>query len=225
LSAAPLKLLYIHDPLCGWCYAAAPLVHAAAREGIDITLLGGALWPQPTTLPREMRLRIREADKRISAMTGQVFGEAYHEHLLPGDSLVLESRPPLAALLAVRALDPSLELAMLQAIQRAHYVEARRVVDPAVLTSLAEGLGLDREAFARAMQEAPVEQHVAEARALMRRTGVAGFPAAFLVDPDDPGALMAAPPQDFLGRPADYVSFLRQHGTVGRAAHRSSTTK
>jgi len=35
-------LHYFHDPLCGWCYAAAPLVTAAAAvPGVALKLHGG----------------------------------------------------------------------------------------------------------------------------------------------------------------------------------------
>ncbi len=37
-----IRLHYIHDPLCGWCYAAAPLAEAAAAvPGVEIVLHGG----------------------------------------------------------------------------------------------------------------------------------------------------------------------------------------
>ena len=38
------RLHYIYDPLCGWCYAVAPLVKAA-RTVIPITLHGGGMIP------------------------------------------------------------------------------------------------------------------------------------------------------------------------------------
>ncbi len=30
-------LHYVYDPLCGWCYAAEPLVRAAAKAGVELT--------------------------------------------------------------------------------------------------------------------------------------------------------------------------------------------
>ena len=49
-------LHYLYDPLCGWCYGAEPLAAAAENVvGLNLKLHAGALWPEPTQLPGEMR--------------------------------------------------------------------------------------------------------------------------------------------------------------------------
>jgi putative protein-disulfide isomerase len=154
-----------------------------------------------------MREQIRAADQRIAALTGQQFGREYHEHLLMSDELVLDSRPVLAAVLAARALGPEHELPMLEAIQRANYVEARHVVREPTLQQLAAQIGLDPEAFLQELHRAPVAEHVREARQLMAQTGTGGYPAAFVARPG--GTLRAVPPQESLGRPAHFVQALR----------------
>lgn len=38
-------LHYIYDPLCGWCYAAAPLISAARTvDGLSIQAHAGGMW-------------------------------------------------------------------------------------------------------------------------------------------------------------------------------------
>jgi putative protein-disulfide isomerase len=202
-----IRLHYIHDPLCGWCYAAAPLLAAAAAlPHCELHLQGGALWARPTILPPPLRAQIRAADQRISAMTGQVFGREYHERLLMSDELVLDSRPVLAAVLAARTFGAHSQLRMLEAIQRANYVEARHVVRESTLLELAEELGLDRDRFREEFASAPVDVHVRATRGLMARTGTAGYPAAFVETAD--GTLRAVPPQESLGHPARFVHAL-----------------
>lgn len=42
-------LHYIFDPLCGWCYGAAPLVEAARTvPGLAVASTAAACWPAPT---------------------------------------------------------------------------------------------------------------------------------------------------------------------------------
>ena len=73
---------------------------------------------------------------------------------------------------------------MMEAIQRAHYVDGRRVVQDQVLTGLAGDLGLDAVAFASALREGAVDQHIQQTRLLMDKHGLHGFPA-FLVQHGD----------------------------------------
>ena len=80
---------------------------------LDIELHGGALWPQPTQLPEQTRRYIQQADMRIAQMSGQKFGAPYHNGLLLDPTMVLYSRPTIAAVLAAQALDPDTALAML----------------------------------------------------------------------------------------------------------------
>ena len=75
-------LHYIHDPLCGWCYGAAPLVRAArgtARvqaHGAD--MMAGAAH---RTVTPESRQFAMTHDRRIAQASGQPFRQGYFEGL------------------------------------------------------------------------------------------------------------------------------------------------
>ncbi len=173
-------LHYIYDPLCGWCYGAEPLAQAAADvDDLEVALHGGGLWPEPTQLPDHMRNYISEADKRLAELSGQPMGERYKNELLFDPELILESAPTIRAVLAAESLGRK-GLAMLQAIQHAHYVDGRHVVRPEVLADLAGSIGLDSGAFKQAVDNVDVEQHIAQTRALMGQIGAQGFPTFVL---------------------------------------------
>src|SRR5690242_13576398 len=94
--------------MCGWCYAAEPLVSAVvAQLGNDLTfaLHGGGLFPQPTTLSAIYRRHIVEADRRIAALSGQTFSSAYFDGLLADPATVYDSTKPMAAILAATEID------------------------------------------------------------------------------------------------------------------------
>jgi putative protein-disulfide isomerase len=210
------KLHYIYDPLCGWCYGAEPLVRAAGGvEGLEIRLHGGNLWPAPTQLPEGTRRYIQQADARIAKLSGQPFGAAYLEGLLLDPTMVLESRPPTAAILAAESIDPGNALPMLHGIQRAHYVDGRRVVTPEVLASIAGERDIDRAAFEEALDRAPVEAHVNETHALMQRVGAQGFPT-FVLEVD--GALHGVPQAQFASDAQGFAGWLESAVRASRAA-------
>lgn len=209
-------LHYIYDPLCGWCYGAEPLAWAASKvDGLKLELHAGALWPQPTQLPEPTRRYIQQADARIAEMSGQPFGEPYLQQLLLDPSLVLDSRPVIAAVLAAQSLDPSKALPMLRAIQHAHYEHGKRVVEEATLVDIAASVGLGREAFATAYGNVPVDRHIAAARELMNNVGAQGFPT-FVLEID--GEWFAVPHGRFASAPAQFGEWLE-----GQLRARAST--
>jgi putative protein-disulfide isomerase len=201
-----MGLDYIYDPLCGWCYGAEPLVTAAAGvAGLELELHAGALFPEPTRLAPDMRRYIQQADRRVGELTGQRYGEAYLNGLLLDPTLVLDSRPPIAAMLAAESLDPAKALPMLRGIQHAHWEHGRRVIEREALLEVAAEVGFARDRFAAALDEVDGDAHVAATRDLMARIGAAGFPT-FVLEID--GRLEPAPHQQFSSDPAGFAKWL-----------------
>lgn len=203
-------LHYIHDPLCGWCYGAAPLVKAA-RAVLPVQAHGGGMMAGPARRPvtADLRAFVLPHDRRIAQRTGQPFGPAYADGLLHDTSAVLDSEPPIAAMLAADRL-AGRGLDMLARLQTAHYVEGRRIADGTVIEDLAEEIGLDRPAFAQALREAQaaqVQQHIGQTRALMRRLDVHGFPGFVL---EGEGGWRTVDIGPFLGQPQAFVDWLRR---------------
>lgn len=84
-----------------------PLLQAAATiAGLKIELHAGGLWMGSRRQPMGEALRdyVRPHDQRIEALTGQHFGERYFNELLLREGCLLDSEPPIRAVLAVTAL-------------------------------------------------------------------------------------------------------------------------
>lgn len=182
--SAPV-LHYIFDPLCGWCYAAAPLIAATSSiEGLQLELHGGGLLSGSARrkVTPELRSQIMGYDRRIAEVSGQPFGEAYFNGLLLNEEAVLDSTPPIAAILTAFACGKS-GLDMLAALQHAHYVEGRAVSSLICLLELGGRMGIEPEEFAtelnRQTQE-KVDGHIQQSRQLMRQVNGSGFPTMAL---------------------------------------------
>ena len=180
-----VKLHYIFDPLCGWCYAASPLLRALSERfgsQLKLALHPGLLFAQPRDIDPAYREHIISADQRIAALAGVDFGVSYIERVRNTAVLRYHSEPPAAAVLAVMAQRPELGLPMLEAIQRSHYVHGENVSDVATLSALALNLGLEAPAFAHALPLALAALPVAvdAARRLLDEVGGSGFPTLVL---------------------------------------------
>ena len=209
-----MTLHYIHDPLCGWCYGAAPLVQAA-RAVVSVRPHGGGMMSgsrrQPVT--PELRDYVMPHDRRIAALTGQPFGEAYLNGLLRDGSAVFDSTPPIAAMLAAEVM-AGRGLDLLARLQTAHYVEGRRIADRDVLVRMAAAIGLEPAAFARQLDDVvgePVRAHIAETCRLMAQVGAQGFPT-FVLERD--GAMTVTDLGEFIGHPDKLGEWLKDRGVA-----------
>ncbi|EKT59391.1 DsbA family protein [Providencia sneebia] len=201
-------LHYIYDPLCGWCYAASPLIEIAdAHPNIELVLHGGGMLAGESRLHMNAQFRehIKQSDKRITAMTGQVFGDDYLKMLEEPD-LVLDSAPPLQAILAAEKEQKA--LTMLRTLQHAHYVLGLHVNDPLVLAQLAQDIGLDEMQYQKNyahFQGAALDEHIGYSRQLLTQSGASGFPTLLVEQPDHWSRI---PLQNYLGDSEKWHRFL-----------------
>lgn len=202
-------LHYIYDPLCGWCYGAAPLVNAA-REVMPVVPHGGGMMigARRQTVTPQLRDYVKQNDARIAELSSQPFGEAYFDGLLRDTCAVFDSEPPTAAMLAAEALARR-GLDLLAQLQVAHYVQGRRIADRAVLIDVAAAIGIDSAAFAEAFDRQSgdvVQRHIDETRRLMAEVGVQSFPSLVLESGTQMERIDVSP---YLGRPQDFQDWLR----------------
>jgi putative protein-disulfide isomerase len=210
------RLHYVHDPLCGWCWAAAPLIEAA-RGLLPVQAHGGGLFMGHSrrTMGADWRAYVLPHDRRIAELSGQPFGAAY-DALLNDPAAWLDSEPPIAAMLAADRLG-SRGLELLARMQRAHYVEGRHIAKPTVLRELAEELGLGGEAFATAYSACigdATRTHVQASHALLARLGARGYPTLAL---EQDGRWEVVDVGRYLGRVGDWCEWLQ--GRASAPAH------
>ncbi|EKB17702.1 hypothetical protein HMPREF1168_03929 [Aeromonas veronii AMC34] len=207
MSEQQTTLHYVYDPLCGWCYGAAPLLQAAATlDGLKIELHAGGLWLGSRRQPMGEALRdyVRPHDQRIEALTGQHFGERYFNELLLREGALLDSEPPIRAILAVTALGGD-GLAMLHRIQQSHYRDGIWTGELAFLATLAAEQGIAAEAFQQAYLQAPLLQHLADSQGWMKRLGGQGYPTLGI---EREGRLERIELNQYLGEPELLIPIL-----------------
>lgn len=203
-----ITLHYIYDPYCGWCYAAAPLIAIAANHpNIHLELHGGGMLAGNARLHLDDQFRqyILQSDKRIAAMTGQVFGDDYIA-MLHQPNVVMDSAPPQTAILAATKQGKGVE--MLKALQKAHYVSGRQIKQPEILAEVAQEIGLNVEQFQKdyaQCAQTETDAHIAQSKQLLGQSGASGFPTLLI---EQQGKWLRVPLQNYLGEPAKWQQFL-----------------
>lgn len=186
-------LIYLYDPLCGWCYGAMPAIHALADLGDCIVepVPSGLFAGTPDKrIDAEMASHIEQADARIAGMSGQRFSDLYRRKVLANPDMPFDSRPATEALTAVSVWDITRELDALHALQRERFVAGRDISNREVIAqALAASLGDDAEAWRKRLAHpelpAVTDKRIARAKKVMKSIGMSGVPA--LVWPSEQG--------------------------------------
>lgn len=175
------RLLYVFDPLCGWCYGFGPVLREVRRAFPDLSVdlrfgglvTGGRIGPYAA-----MRNYIQTAQIRLQAATGKAPGAAFHDRIVGDNGVTASSIPPCDALLALREVAPEAVLDYTEALQEAHFGEGADLNDPRTYLQVSGSLGLD---FAPDIL-GPAELRPALARefAEVGRLGVSSYPTLML---------------------------------------------
>ena len=175
-------LIYGYDPICGWCYGAAPAVRAAAKRFPARLAMAGLVVGERVGPAAGMESYVRQASERLRAVTGREPSEAFYAWMRsPG--AVAASAPPAVAVHAVERQRPDAALAFAHAVTEAHYAEGMDPNDPdayaPLLAEHAPGVALP-DIHDPALAEAAFAEG--------RRLGIRSFPT-FLVERSDGGII------------------------------------
>jgi putative protein-disulfide isomerase len=185
-------LVYLYDPLCGWCYGSVPAMQALAAGGdwIAEPVPSGLFAGTPSRrIDAGFSKHIEQADARIASISGQLFSHTYRQQVLHNRELSFDSGPATEALCAVSRWSAPKELTALHALQLERFVHGRDITKRDVIANaLAEALGDDIATWHErlAAPDLPVftESRLNRARQLMQATGVHGVPTLLWAAPE-----------------------------------------
>jgi putative protein-disulfide isomerase len=170
-----MRLVYIADPLCSWCYGFGPeLAKLLARHpDTRVDLVMGGLRPfnrEPAT--DAFKGMIREHWDHVAAASGLPFDRA----AIDREGFVYDTEPACRAVVTGRALDASRAPGLMNAIQRAFYRDARDVMRAEVLADIAAECGYDRDTFLAQLESGDMREQTKQDFATAQSMGVSGFP-------------------------------------------------
>lgn len=140
-----MKIYYLFDPLCGWCYGASATLQKL-NEIYPLTLTPTGLFYQSgRKMDADFARYAWSNDQRIEKLTGQSFSQAYLENVLQGEG-EFDSENSLLALTAVQQIAPEKELTTLAALQTARYVDGLDNADFSVIEQVLHKLNLSQAA-------------------------------------------------------------------------------
>ena len=179
------ELLYIYDPLCGWCYGMTPVVQRVRDEfsgRVNVSVLSGGMVTGDQVGPiRNKWEYIKTALADVEQVTGAHFGDAFRA-LGEEGSYVQDSEPPCRALSVFRQLDARQNQAIDFAhdIQHAYFGEGKSLNDLATYDALVKAYNMEAREFRRQFAAPVAATATQQEFAAVARIGVTGYPTIIL---------------------------------------------
>jgi len=176
-----VRLYYVHDPMCSWCWGFAPvlkeLLLRLPREVEVKRLLGGLAIDSDVPMPVEMQSMLQKTWQRIEQKIPNIkFNFDFWTTCQPRRS----TYPACRAVIAARQQGERFDETMTKAIQKAYYQQARNPSDIKTLIELAEELNLDVEQFKQDIASVDMQQQLEAEIALSRELYAESFPSLVL---------------------------------------------
>jgi len=177
------NVTYLFDPMCGWCYGAAPAIQQLAQDAsVSLALAPTGMFSGGgRTMDAAFAEFAWSNDLRIAKLTGQRFTEAYRANVLGKLGSRFDSTTATLALCAVALTEPARELEALKVLQEARYVQGLDTADAEVVAQLLRTLGLAAAAERLLNPDAALHDahntRVQAAQRLMRQHRAQGVPA------------------------------------------------
>lgn len=178
-----IEIIYVFDPLCGWCYGFGPVmlkIEAAFRDRSDVTVIAGGMIIGDLVGPiGRMAGVIKEGNPRIIELTGVEFGGAF-DRMVDEGSTVLNSLPPSRALAVCKKLKPDRALKFANELQSLFFQQGKDPSDTDVLAQAASKVGIGEDDFLELYHQDKYKRFALEDFQYSRDLGVTGFPTVLL---------------------------------------------
>lgn len=210
------ELVFGTDPLCGWCFAFRPAMHALTEAHPDLpvrVIYGGLVLGERVQPIAAMRGYLTAGLEEVRQRAGVVAGEAFYQGLLTDGRYISNSEPPCRAIWTVQQLAPERAYAFADALPEAFYVRGLALDEPQVLADLAARHGVDPAAFLRLWETREAQEGTRRAFAQARADGIGVYPTLMYRHGQNIQVVTSGwiPPTELLAR----VAALRQGQPIG----------
>lgn len=175
-------LVYVHDPMCSWCFGFSQTHDVIMRElagKIPVhRLLGGLAADTEDAMPQAMQSKLQQVWQQIEqVIPGTQFNYDFWKSCQPRRA----TYPACRAVIAARCQGEHFDPIMTDAIQQAYYRNARNPSDNDTLVSLAQEIKLDAKQFEVDLMSEQVHQQLLDEIHAARAIGINSYPSLAVV--------------------------------------------
>lgn len=179
-----MKIIYVYDALCGWCYGFSPVMsqfHEKYKDSLAFDVVSGGMITGNRIGPiGEVASYISWAYKDVEKACNVKFGHNFLNKTLKNGTAIFTSFPPAVALSVFKEIDEKHSILFASELQKAIYFEGIEPENYEAYGIIATKFGLDANAFVSKMKES---KYISLAEADFKKSNglnVAGFPTVFI---------------------------------------------
>ena len=176
-----VKIYYVMDPLCGWCYGfsevSGKLDSALGVQNIHMnSITGGMITGKRIGPIAPMVDFFKKSYPTLEQKTGVKFGKGFINGTLNKPETIYNSIPPSIAIAIVGTEKPIQKLRFIRAIQKAIYFDGIAPTDTVALSRISADFGFDQKEFYTKMKDKRYLEIAQKDFRIAKEMGVKGFP-------------------------------------------------
>lgn len=178
-------ILYVFDPLCGWCYGFTPVVIQLKNDystSMNFDIISGGMVTGSRIGPlSNMAGYILSAYKTVEQKTGITFGDKYINGTLRDETAIQTSIPSSKLLMAFKQIDKSnRSIEFAHQLQRAMYYDGVYADDYHGLAEVGRQFDVDPDELIRLAKTDEIRAKTRDEFQLSSELKVSGYPTVFL---------------------------------------------
>lgn len=166
--------------MCSWCYGFAPEITKLQNEfedQLDFKLIVGGLRPYGTETMASLGDFLKHHWEDVYNRSGQPFSY----DIIQDTTFIYDTEPACRAVVTVREMNPSIELAFFKDIQTAFYVENKNTNNIDTYITLVKKHKLNETEFATLFNSEEMKKATLADFQLSSQLGATGFPATIIM--------------------------------------------
>jgi len=174
------KIYYVYDPLCGWCFAYAPIMEKLAQEFKDqvefVVIPGGMIVGEHVRPIGEIAPYLLQAIPELEEISGVKMGAPYIAMIKEG-SYVASSYEPSLAMVVFKSFNTGRDVEYAHKVQQSYFIQAKDIMGDSLYTDLAREFDISPEEFMKRMSDTSYHTKTQDHFNFAAYLNTKGFPA------------------------------------------------
>lgn len=175
-------IIYVYDPMCGWCYGFTNTIDSIAskyKDDFKFEVIAGGLIFDSIPISN-FENYITENHEYFEEETGVAYGKSFMDSTLKDNSVYTRSLEPAMAIHIIQEANPERAVEFLVTVQRAIFHDGIHPMNPNAYLPYIKGYNITEQAFLTKMKSDEYRRKINQGYIKASEMGVDGYPVLIL---------------------------------------------